>query len=193
MPYALKDPKDGEAPAWRAIADPRDAVTGEAVVEERPKDGEVWDDATLDLRPRTEAEILEAKKAQKVDEIATAAIDSTRRERRRLALLPSGPGRAAQALSGLSRGLSRGRGRQALRGRGGMTGNVRRRLEDLEERARQRRPEPRSADARRRMREHLERAAELRRGGATVENNAELAGMVAATGRRREIRGEGRT
>lgn len=64
-----------------------------------------------------------------------------------------------------------------------------RRVEALEGLARQRTPEG-SPDARRRMKEHLDRIAELRRGGATVENNAELAAMREAICRRRG-RGEG--
>ncbi len=71
-----------------------------------------------------------------------------------------------------------------------MTGNTRRRLEDLEARARDTRPRTGSPDARRRMKEHLARLTELRGGGATVENTAELAATSEAV-RRRRARGEG--
>ncbi len=73
-----------------------------------------------------------------------------------------------------------------------MTGNARRRLEGLEARARNTRPRTGSPDARRRMKARLDRIAELRRGGATVENNAELAATSEAVERRRrELRGGG--
>ncbi len=69
--------------------------------------------------------------------------------------------------------------------------SLQRRLEALEGRAGQRAPEG-SPDTRRRMKEHLDRIAELRRGGATFENNAELRAVgEAVERRRREIRGEG--
>lgn len=77
MYHALHSPKDGEAPAWRAIDGPSDAMPGEAVVEERPKEGGVWDDAALDLRPRTEAEILAALKASKRAEMEAAFAGET--------------------------------------------------------------------------------------------------------------------
>ena len=64
-----------------------------------------------------------------------------------------------------------------------------RRIAALEEQARRRRPPSRSA-ARERMKEHLNRISELRRGDATVENNDELAAMREAVRRRRD-RGEG--
>ena len=48
-----------------------------------------------------------------------------------------------------------------------------RRLEALEEQVLRRAPEG-SPNIRRRMKEHLVWIAELRRGGATVDNNAEL-------------------
>ena len=64
-----------------------------------------------------------------------------------------------------------------------------RRLEALEEQVLKRAPEG-SPDTRRRMKEHLDRIAELRRGGATVENNDELAAVREAVRRRRD-RGEG--
>ncbi len=64
-----------------------------------------------------------------------------------------------------------------------------RRLEALEGLAYQRPPEG-SPDTRRRMKEHLDRIAELRRAGATTENNAELAAVREAVRRRRD-RGEG--
>ena len=64
-----------------------------------------------------------------------------------------------------------------------------RRLEALERRALGRAPEG-SPDARRRRKEHLDRIAELRRGGATPQNNAELA-AVGEVLRRRRDRGEG--
>ena len=66
-----------------------------------------------------------------------------------------------------------------------------RRLEALEGQVLRRAPEG-SPDTRRRMKEHLDRIAELRRGDATVENNAELKAMSAAIrGRLAAIRGEG--
>ncbi len=67
--------------------------------------------------------------------------------------------------------------------------SLRRRLINLEDS----RPAPAregSPEARQRMKEHLNRIAELRRGGATVENNAELAAM-SATIRRHLDQGEG--
>ncbi len=70
---------------------------------------------------------------------------------------------------------------------------IRRRLEALEGRAHQRAPEG-SPDTRRRMKENLDRVADLRRAGATVENNAELKAMREAMSeavRRRRGRGEG--
>ncbi len=75
-----------------------------------------------------------------------------------------------------------------------MRSNVHRRLEDLEGQVRQLQevPDARTSDAeiRRRMQEHLARAAELRRGGATPQNNAEFAAMIEAIERRRRgIRG----
>lgn len=66
-----------------------------------------------------------------------------------------------------------------------------RRLEALEEQVLRRAPEG-SPDTRWRMKEHLDRIAELRRGGATVENNAELKAMSEAIERRAAaVRGEG--
>ncbi len=44
---------------------------------------------------------------------------------------------------------------------------------------------PEEAARRERMKEHLDRLAELRRGGATFENNAELRAVRAAVERRR--------
>jgi hypothetical protein len=68
---------------------------------------------------------------------------------------------------------------------------IHRRLEALETRS-PAPPRSGASDARRRMVAHLDRLAALRRGGATVENNAELAAISAALERRRrEIRGEG--
>lgn len=70
--------------------------------------------------------------------------------------------------------------------------NLQRRLEELERYRFQSRSSEGSPEARRRMREHLDRIAELRRDGATPRNNAELAAMSAAVGRRRATgRGEG--
>lgn len=66
---------------------------------------------------------------------------------------------------------------------------ISKRLEALEGRVLQRTPQG-SGEARRRMKEHLDRIATLRRDGATVEDNAELATMSAAV-RRRLDRGEG--
>ncbi len=75
MPYyALTNPKHGEPPAWRAIADPRDAATGEAVVDRKPEPGEVWDAASGSLRQRTDAERLALAKQGKRGEL-TAAFD----------------------------------------------------------------------------------------------------------------------
>ena len=71
--------------------------------------------------------------------------------------------------------------------------SVRRRLEALETRfpALKQSSDARSGP-RRRMKKHLDHLTELRRGGATVENNAELAAMSEAVERRRqELRGEG--
>ena len=65
--------------------------------------------------------------------------------------------------------------------------NARRRLEALEARARQSPAGP--SDARPLMVGHLDRIADLRRDGATVENSAELAALCAAVERRL---GEGR-
>ena len=65
--------------------------------------------------------------------------------------------------------------------------NARRRLEELEARAH---PAAVQSGARRRMKEHLDRIAGLRRAGATPQNNAELAAMSAALEGRR-CRGEG--
>ena len=70
--------------------------------------------------------------------------------------------------------------------------SVRRRLEALETRFSAPEQPASSPDTRRRMKEHLDRLTELRRGGATVENNAELAAVSEAVERRRrELRGEG--
>ena len=68
-----------------------------------------------------------------------------------------------------------------------------RRLEALEEQVLRRAPEG-SPNIRRRMKEHLDRIAELRRGGATVENNAELKAVNEAVERRAAaVRGGGVT
>lgn len=72
--------------------------------------------------------------------------------------------------------------------------SLQRRLEDLERHRLRSRSPGGSPEARRHMKEHLDRIAELRRGGATVENNAELAAVLAALERRRAAdRGEGRS
>jgi hypothetical protein len=65
--------------------------------------------------------------------------------------------------------------------------SIHKRLDALEEQSRRHLPKS-SGWARERISENLARAAELRRGGATVENNAELQAMSAAVERRR---GEG--
>ena len=66
-----------------------------------------------------------------------------------------------------------------------------RRLEALEEQVLRRAPEG-SPNVRRRIKEHLVRIAELRRGDATVENNAELKAVNEALDRRAAVvRGEG--
>ncbi len=70
--YALTNPKHGEPPAWRAIVDPRDAVTGEPVVDRRPEPGEVWDATSGSLRLRTDAERLAVAKAAKRGELYAA-------------------------------------------------------------------------------------------------------------------------
>jgi len=71
-----------------------------------------------------------------------------------------------------------------------------RRLEALEERAmpRQRVPEAKPSDARRRMVDHLDRLARLKRGQLGPGEAAEVEAVNAAIeSRRAQIRGEGRT
>ena len=72
-----------------------------------------------------------------------------------------------------------------------MRSNVHKRLEDLEGRQRQASPR-RSSDARRRMKEHLDRLAALRRGELGEEEAAEVEATNTAIERRiAQIRGEG--
>ena len=74
--YALSKLEDGKAPAFRAIADPADALPGEVVVEEPPGEGEVWDQAAGAVRPRGDGEEMAALKAAMVEEIAAEAVDA---------------------------------------------------------------------------------------------------------------------
>lgn len=72
-----------------------------------------------------------------------------------------------------------------------MKGGICRRLEALEEQSRRQAPRP-SFDARRRLGEHLDRIAALRRGELGSEEEAEVEATSAALQRRlAEIRGEG--
>ena len=72
--FALSNLRDGEPPAYRAIADASEATAEEVVVEEVPP-GWVWDEATGELREPTPEEALEPKKAQKIAEMHAAALD----------------------------------------------------------------------------------------------------------------------
>ena len=76
MPYALTELEDGKAPAFRAIADPADALPGEVVVEEPPGEGEVWDQAAGAVRPRGDGEEMAALKVAKTEEIAARAVEA---------------------------------------------------------------------------------------------------------------------
>ncbi len=64
--FVLMDPKDGEAPGYRLVRDPSEALPGETVLDAEPKPGEVWDESTDALREKGEAERLAEAKARKV-------------------------------------------------------------------------------------------------------------------------------
>lgn len=74
MPYLLSSLEDGKPPAWASVPPGTVAASDEKLMDDAPPPDAVWDAASGQTRPKTEAESLEPLKKQKVDEMASVGI-----------------------------------------------------------------------------------------------------------------------
>lgn len=74
MPYLLYPRGEGKEPGWSMVREDYAPQAGEVVLQSRPEPGKVWADG--ELRPKLAAELLADARAEKLDEIASEAIES---------------------------------------------------------------------------------------------------------------------